>query len=173
MRARSLVLFLAAALALAPVAAMAGPAPAPPAPGAPGAPAWASPLGGDPTVTRHFEPLPHPYAAGHRGVDLQGVAGGAVLAPGDGVVAFAGWVAGRPVVSIDHPGGMRTTYEPVHPSVAAGQPVARGSPIGTLAAGHAGCPVETCLHWGLRHGEIYLDPLALLRPPRVRLLPLG
>jgi hypothetical protein len=51
--------------------------------------------------------------------------------------------------------------------------VARGSPIGVLTAGHAGCPVDACLHWGLRRGETYLDPLALLRPPRVRLLPIG
>jgi murein DD-endopeptidase MepM/ murein hydrolase activator NlpD len=94
-----------------------------------------------------------------------------VLAAGDGVVVFAGMVAGRPVVSIDHTNGLRTTYEPVDPSVGAGQEVARGSPIGTLAAGHPGCAAESCLHWGLRRGETYLDPLALLRPPRIRLLP--
>jgi murein DD-endopeptidase MepM/ murein hydrolase activator NlpD len=80
-------------------------------------------------------------------------------------------VAGRPVVSVDHPGGLRTTYEPVDPSVAAGRAVTRGSPIGTLLAGHAGCPAGACLHWGLRRGETYLDPLIALRPPRVRLLP--
>jgi murein DD-endopeptidase MepM/ murein hydrolase activator NlpD len=89
------------------------------------------------------------------------------------VVVFAGMVAGRPVISIEHPAGLRTTYEPVDPSVAAGQPVSRGSPVGTLVAGHAGCPRAACLHWGLRRGETYLDPLALLRPPQIRLLPLG
>jgi murein DD-endopeptidase MepM/ murein hydrolase activator NlpD len=82
-------------------------------------------------------------------------------------------VAGRPVVSIDHAGGLRTTYEPVDATVGAGQAVARGSPLGALAAGHAGCPAAACLHWGLRRGEVYLDPLTLLRPVRVRLLPLG
>jgi murein DD-endopeptidase MepM/ murein hydrolase activator NlpD len=87
------------------------------------------------------------------------------------VVAFAGMVAGRPVVSIDHADGLRTTYEPVDPSVGAGQAVARGSPIGTLLGGHTGCPAGACLHWGLRRGETYLDPLLLLRPPRIRLLP--
>ncbi|GAA4336171.1 hypothetical protein GCM10023162_38970 [Klenkia terrae] len=94
-------------------------------------------------------------------------------AAGAGVVAFAGMVAGRPVVSVDHPDGVRTTYEPVQPTVAAGQPVARGAPVGVLLAGHAGCPVEACLHWGARTGETYLDPLLLLTPPRVRLLPWG
>jgi murein DD-endopeptidase MepM/ murein hydrolase activator NlpD len=95
-----------------------------------------------------------------------------VLAAGDGVVVFAGMVAGRPVVSIDHADGLRTTYEPVDPSVAAGQRVARGSRIGALAAGHAGCPREACLHWGLRRGETYLDPMLLFRAVQVRLLPL-
>lgn len=134
---------------------------------------WGPPLAGDLAVTRPFDRLPHPYAAGHRGADLQGPPHDPVLAAGNGVVVFAGMVAGRPVVSIDHAGGLRTTYEPVDPSVRAGQHLARGSPIGSLASGHAGCPVTACLHWGLRRDETYLDPLTLLRPPRVRLLPLG
>jgi murein DD-endopeptidase MepM/ murein hydrolase activator NlpD len=161
-----LVLVLAVAattLAAAPVASAA-------APSVPAA-LWGWPLGGEPTVSRPFEPPPAPYAAGHRGVDLAGVAGQPVLAAGGGVVAFAGLVAGRPVVSVDHPGGLRTTYEPVQPGVAAGQSVARGAPLGVLVTGHAGCPVEACLHWGLRRDQVYLDPLSLLRPPRVRLLP--
>jgi murein DD-endopeptidase MepM/ murein hydrolase activator NlpD len=96
-----------------------------------------------------------------------------VRAAGDGVVVFAGMVAGRPVVSVDHADGLRTTYEPVAPVVAAGQAVRRGDLLGMLSAGHAGCAAAACLHWGLRRGETYLDPLSLLRPPRVRLLPLG
>ena len=134
---------------------------------------WSWPLAGEPAVTRPFVPPPTPYAPGHRGVDLAGVPGQPVLAAGAGVVVFAGTVAGRPVVSVDHPGGLRTTYEPVAPTVAAGQAVARGTPLGELTAGHAGCPADACLHWGLRRGDSYLDPLSLLRPPRVRLLPWG
>jgi murein DD-endopeptidase MepM/ murein hydrolase activator NlpD len=122
-------------------------------------------------VTRTFDPPATDYGAGHRGVDLAGRAGQQVLAAGAGVVLFAGRIAGRPVISVLHANGLRTTYEPVDPSVAAGQAVARGSPIGTLAAGHAGCPTGACLHWGLRRGARYLDPLGLLRPVRVRLLP--
>jgi murein DD-endopeptidase MepM/ murein hydrolase activator NlpD len=153
------------AAVLAPGDAIAAPAPA-------AAPLWTAPLSGALRVTRSFDPPAHDYAAGHRGVDLAGHAGQPVLAAGAGVVLFAGMVAGRPVISVAHADGLRTTYEPVDPSVAAGQAVARGSPIGTLLAGHAGCPVAACLHWGLRRGEEYLDPLRLLRPPRVRLLPL-
>jgi murein DD-endopeptidase MepM/ murein hydrolase activator NlpD len=146
---------------------------APPLPAAaPAAGLWAWPLAGaPPTVSRRFAPPSTPYGPGHRGVDLAATPGVPVLAAGDGIVAFAGMVAGRPVVSIDSPGGLRTTYEPVDPSVAAGQGVARGSPIGSLQPGHAGCPVAACLHWGLRRAAVYLDPLALLRPPQIRLLP--
>ncbi|MFP5371545.1 MAG: murein hydrolase activator EnvC family protein [Actinomycetes bacterium] len=150
------------------------PAPAAAAPAAPlGQVAlWTAPLAGPFYVGRPFEAPPHAYGPGHRGVDLEGFPGAPVLAAADGVVAFAGMVAGRPVVSIDHAGGLLTTYEPVVSSVGAGQGVARGFPVGVLSAGHAGCSVEACLHWGLRRGETYLDPLALLRPPRLTLLPL-
>ncbi|MCF6744952.1 M23 family metallopeptidase [Blastococcus sp. KM273128] len=133
---------------------------------------WSAPLPGGPVVTRPFDPPPHRYGPGHRGVDLAAPPGSPVLAAGNGVVVFAGMVAGRPVVSVDHVGGLRTTYEPVRSSVGAGRPVARGEPLGVLEPGHDGCPVAACLHWGARRGEDYLDPLALLRPPRVRLLPL-
>jgi murein DD-endopeptidase MepM/ murein hydrolase activator NlpD len=159
-----------AAILLLPTTAVAGPGPPRASPGL--SAGWAAPLAGPLQVTRPFDAPANPYGPGHRGVDLAAAPGEAVLAAGDGVVVFAGVVAGRPVVSIDHPGGLRTTYEPVAAMVGAGQPVARGSPIGTLIAGHAGCPVAACVHWGLRRGEVYLDALLLLRPPRVRLLPL-
>ena len=167
MRNRLAVLLILAVGALTPSAATAAQEDPPPT-----VALWTAPLA-DLVVVRPFEAPPHPYGPGHRGVDLAGSVGSPVLAAGDGVVAFAGMVAGRPVVSIDHPNGLRTTYEPVDPSVGAGQAVARGSPIGTLIAGHADCAAEACLHWGVRRGEVYLDPLALLRPPRIRLLPMG
>ncbi|SFO86269.1 Peptidase family M23 [Geodermatophilus dictyosporus] len=155
------------------VAALLLPAPAVAGPGVAVAPAWVSPVGDPPVVTRPFVPPPSPYGPGHRGADLAGAPGAVVGAAGDGVVVFAGMVAGRPVVSVDHADGLRTTYEPVAPVVAAGQAVTRGAPLGTLLAGHEGCPAAACLHWGLRRGETYLDPLSLLRPPEVRLLPTG
>ncbi len=167
------VLLRSLVTALLTVAAVLVPAPAVAEPAAPGAAVWVSPLGDPPSVTRPFEPPPSPYGPGHRGADLAGAPGAVVRAAGDGVVVFAGMVAGRPVVSVDHADGLRTTYEPVQPTVAAGRVVARGSPLGTLLTGHGGCPAAACLHWGLRRGQTYLDPLALLRPPEVRLLPLG
>lgn len=161
------------AVVLAAPLAVGSPAAAPTAPAPVVVALWTAPLGDPPVVTRRFQAPASPYGPGHRGVDLAGAPGTAVLAAGEGVVVFAGMVAGRPVVSIQHPGGLRTTYEPVTPAVGAGQVVARGSPIGALATGHPGCPVAACLHWGLRRGETYLDPMLLLRPPRIRLLPDG
>jgi len=153
--------------------ALPGPAgPTAPDPGAPaGGYRW--PLAGVPAVTRPFQPPPRPWLPGHRGVDLAGSPGVLVLAAGSGVVAFAGSVAGVGVVSIDHPGGLRTTYEPVTPLVAAGAPVVAGQPIGVLLPGHEGCPVAACLHWGLRRGGDYLDPLTLLGLARMRLYPVN
>jgi murein DD-endopeptidase MepM/ murein hydrolase activator NlpD len=137
------------------------------------APGWDWPLSGSPVVVRAFDPPPVPWGRGHRGVDLAGGPGEPVLAAGAGVVAFAGMVAGRGVVSVDHAGGLRTTYEPVSPTVRAGDVVGLGTPLGTLDAGHPGCPTAACLHWGLRRGDVYLNPLLLVRPLRVRLKPLG
>jgi murein DD-endopeptidase MepM/ murein hydrolase activator NlpD len=124
-------------------------------------------------VTRRFDPPPKPWLAGHRGVDLASSPSAVVRTAGPGRVVFAGQVAGRGVVSVAHPGGLRTTYEPISPSVAVDDEVAAGGEIGRLVSGHPGCPEEACLHWGLRRGELYLDPLALLGLGRVRLLPMN
>lgn len=135
-------------------------------------PGWDWPLAGRPSVVRPFDPPARPWGPGHRGVDLAGAPGSAVLAAGPGVVAFAGRVAGRGVVSVEHAGGLRTTYEPVTASVVAGTSVGRGTTLGVLDAGHPGCALPACLHWGLRRDRTYVDPLLLLRPHRVRLKPL-
>jgi murein DD-endopeptidase MepM/ murein hydrolase activator NlpD len=80
------------------------------------------------------------------------------------------------VVAVEHPSGLRTTYEPVEPTVRAGDLVAAGEPIGRLAAGHPGCPVAACLHWGLKlghgHNDRYYDPLVLVAALPIRLKPL-
>lgn len=134
--------------------------------------AYTAPITGPLRVLRPFEPPPTPYAAGHRGVDLGAPLHAEVLAAGAGRISFAGMVAGRGVIVIAHPDGISTEYEPVRPLLAAGQTVARGQPIGRLSGQHGGWPPGTCLHWGARRGETYLDPLLLLRPlGPVRLLP--
>ena len=129
------------------------------------------PLAPIPTVSRAFQPPSKPYGPGHRGVDLVGAPGQPVLAAGGGTVVYAGPLADRGVVSVDHADGLRTSYEPVAAAVHAGQLVRRGEPVGAIEAGHLGCPAPACLHWGLRRDGQYLDPLMLVRPARVRLLP--
>ena len=83
-------------------------------------PAYTWPTGGPAAVLEGFNPPAVVWGSGHRDVDLALTAGSPVLAAGNGTVVFAGMVAGRPVVSIDHADGIRTTYEPVEAVVGAG-----------------------------------------------------
>ncbi|WP_411080632.1 murein hydrolase activator EnvC family protein [Streptomyces sp. cmx-18-6] len=128
-----------------------------------GGPVW--PLAGRPAVLRGWEPPAGPYGPGHRGVDLAARPGAAVLAAATGRVSFAGPVAGRGVVVVELAGSgtppLRTTYEPVRALVEKGDAVVAGGPVGLLEAGpfHGG---SGCLHWGLRRGKDYLNPLSLL-----------
>ncbi|SFO84860.1 Peptidase family M23 [Amycolatopsis arida] len=135
-------------------------------------PRFGWPLSPDPPVTRNFDPPATSYGSGHRGVDLGAAPGQPVLAAGEGVVVFSGTLAGRGVVSIDHDGGLRTTYEPLVPGVVVGDQVFRGQVIGEVVTGHPGCPAAACLHWGVRRGAEYLNPLRLVGPEtRFRLKP--
>lgn len=135
-----------------------------------GAGTW--PLTPDPAVVHGFAPPASPFGSGHRGVDLAGAVGQVVHAGLGGQVAFAGRLAGRGVVVVDH-GGTRTTYEPVRPTVRVGDRVATGAPIGVLELALSHCAPAACLHWGWLRGEVYLDPLDLVGAGRVRLLPLS
>lgn len=135
------------------------------------------PLRPPPAVVRDFDAPSPDWKRGNRGVDLAGVAGQRVYAAGAGVVISAGSVAGRPVVSLAHPGGLHTSYEPVRAAVRVGQSVDAGTVVGELDAGHPRCPVPACLHWGAMWGAAsradYLDPLGLLASTPIRLKPLG
>ncbi|MDX3578468.1 M23 family metallopeptidase [Streptomyces sp. FL07-04A] len=137
--------------------------------GAPPVPAigrtW--PVGTRPTVVRGWEPPATPYARGHRGVDLAAPPGAPVRAVAAGRVFFAGRVAGRGVVSVELTATgappLRTTYEPVRASVREGDRVSPGQVVGTVEPSGSHCAL-TCVHWGLRRGDAYLDPLSLLPP---------
>ncbi|MFB8777251.1 M23 family metallopeptidase [Streptomyces broussonetiae] len=137
------------------------------------------PLVPRPPVVRGWDPPPTPYARGHRGVDLAAPAGTPVRAVAPGRVSYAGQVAGRGVVSVElrgtgHP-PLRTTYEPVSPTVQRGDEVTPGQQLGTLSPTGSHC-LTPCLHWGLRRSKTYLNPLTLLPPHllsrETRLLPL-
>ncbi|GAA2513871.1 M23 family metallopeptidase [Pilimelia columellifera] len=122
-------------------------------------------------VVRAFQPPPQPWLPGHRGVDLAVQPGASVVAAAAGRVVFAGRLADRGVISIEHSGGFRTTYEPVVASVRRGQQVRIGERVGVVGDNHPGCVASACLHWGAIHHGDYLDPLLLVGAVRVRLLP--
>lgn len=125
------------------------------------------------TVVHRFVPPTQPWARGHRGVDLAAVPSGSVVAPADGQVSFVGVIAGRPVLVLTHPGGLRSTLEPVRSTVTVGSPVARGHVVGAVEESVAShCAPAACVHWGVLRGSTYLDPASLVSG-RVVLLPLS
>jgi murein DD-endopeptidase MepM/ murein hydrolase activator NlpD len=135
------------------------------------------PLRPRPAVVRGFDAPSPNWNPGHRGVDLTGAPGQPVYAAGSATVVFAGVLAGRPVVSLAHPGGLHTSYEPVRAVVRVGQLVTDETVIGELVAGHVGCRAAACLHWGAMWGPAsgadYVDPLGLLKSTAIRLKPLN
>ncbi len=136
-------------------------------------------------VAHPFAPPAHRWEPGHRGVDLWAELGDVVVAPGTGVVTFTGSVAGKPVVVVTHPDGLRSSLEPVTATVSRGTAVRAGDPVGVLATapGTAASPdhcadlarpspAAACVHWGVRRGAAYVDPLTLLgQAPPIVLLP--
>jgi murein DD-endopeptidase MepM/ murein hydrolase activator NlpD len=138
----------------------------------PAASSYRAPVPGPTQVLRGFSPPTTPYGPGHLGVDLATREGIEVVAAGAGTVRFAGQVAGRGVVVVEHPDGISTEYEPLTVLTRPGVRVVAGQLIGRLTGVHRGCPATGCLHWGARRGQRYLDPMSLLQPLGVvRLLP--
>ena len=161
MRPRSLASLAVLALVLASGSAAAAAAPSfardatisSPAPG------WMWPVDGPRVVERPFVAPPTPYDAGHRGVDLRAPGLGAtVRAATGGTVHFAGRVVDRGVVTI-RSGLLLVTVEPVTATVAVGDVVEAGDPIGALEAGHCAGP---CVHLGVREAGVYVSPLRWL-----------
>ena len=116
-------------------------------------------------VTEPFKAPATPYGPGHRGIEYGTPPGAMVRAAGPGVVAFAGVVAGRRFVAVEHPGGLRTAVGPLASiEVSAGAVVVTGALLGTAAG-----PVL----FTVRRSGAYVDPAPLLGggPPAVRLVP--
>ena len=134
---------------------------------------FTNPVTGLPRPNRVLRPFNKPaknWLPGHRGVDLEAAPTDPIYAAGDGTVIYAGTLAGIPTVSIEHPGGLRTTYQPVLPLVAVGDTVTGKQPIGTLAPG--GTHGYPGLQWGAKFGaDDYINPLTLLPTPVIRLKP--
>ena len=125
--------FLAIAITRGPVHCPPGPATLP----GTGPLGW--PLSPRPSVLRAFDPPDKPWLSGHRGVDLGPVLDGEpVAAPADGMVSFVGVVVDRPVITIDHGNGLRSSFEPATAISGAGDPVGKGEVIGSIepVSGH-------------------------------------
>jgi murein DD-endopeptidase MepM/ murein hydrolase activator NlpD len=123
-------------------------------------------------VARTFDAPTSTWGAGHRGIDLATTDGAVVRAVAAGTVTHVGVIAGRPTVTVTHPDGIRSTYEPVSPAVRTGQVVTAGQGLGAVVPDGSHCAPRSCLHLGALRGDTYLDPLRLLGSTRVRLLPL-
>lgn len=103
------------------------------------------------------------YWAEHPAVDLAAEPGEWVRAADDGVVVFAGWsnLGYGYLVMLDHGDGDFSLYAGLQQVLAVcGQAVAEGDVI--AEAGLTGHPVGAFVHFEIRRGEDFLDPLALL-----------
>jgi murein DD-endopeptidase MepM/ murein hydrolase activator NlpD len=124
---------------------------------------WTRPVAG--AVVRGFVAPRTPYGPGHRGVDFAAAAGTAVMAAGAGEVVFAGWIGPSAHVVVRHLlNGWRTGYSFLAAlAVRTGDDVAAGTVVGTsggVGDGHDG----SVLHFSLRIGDQYVDPMILFRP---------
>lgn len=126
---------------------------------------WSLPVsGGTPTLGFGVA-----YPGGtHRGVDLEAAAGAEVVAPTGGTVTFAGRVPADGggtcgAVTVELADGHRVSLLPLEGvCVAAGDSIAAGDVLGSLAASGDDSSGAPHLHVGLRSGELYLDPAPLL-----------
>ncbi|HEX4866307.1 MAG TPA: peptidoglycan DD-metalloendopeptidase family protein [Acidimicrobiales bacterium] len=153
--ARLLVATLAAALAALPLVA-------PPAAAEP-PPVHVPPVSAP--VVDPFRAPAAPWAPGNRGLEYGTDPGTEVSVTADGVVVFAGTVAGAHHVTVHHADDVRTTYAFLDEvRVVVGQRLHQGDVVGTTQ-GH--------LHLGARRGDAYFDPASLFaaQPVAVRLVP--
>ncbi|HWC31871.1 MAG TPA: peptidoglycan DD-metalloendopeptidase family protein, partial [Actinomycetota bacterium] len=117
----------------------------------------------DAVIARYFDDPASPYGPGHRGIDYAVAAGTRVRAAGDGVVSWAGSVAGNLSVTIDHGSGLETTYSMLASlEVTRGEAVDEGRFLGTAGRDHDGASAG--LHFGVKLHDDYVDPLDHLGP---------
>ncbi len=118
-------------------------------------------------LTSRFGSRRHPllgYVRAHQGVDYGAPEGTPVWAVGDGVVSLAGWSGGCGLtVQIRHRNGLDSVY--CHLSkvnVAAGSHVGQRQVVGRV--GSTGLSTGPHLHYAIRRGGSYVNPLQLQLP---------
>jgi murein DD-endopeptidase MepM/ murein hydrolase activator NlpD len=123
---------------------------------------WTWPVTGP--VIRGFDLPDDPYGPGHRGIDIAVPVGSTIGAPADGAVSFAGPVGGRLFLTIDHGGGLSSTYSWLTANlVKKGDLVIRGQPVALTGWGHPDATVPH-LHLGVKLDDAYVDPTDYLGP---------
>jgi len=103
------------------------------------------------------------YWSAHQAADLAVADGERVRAADEGVVVFSGWsnLGYGNMVMLDHGSGDFTLYGGLAVALAlCGHSVKEGDVIGT--AGITGHPVGPYLHFEVRRGDEFLDPIAVL-----------
>ena len=105
------------------------------------------------------------YGPGHRGVDFAAAPGTPVRAANDGDRHFAGSVAGTLHVTLAHGTAIsaRRTRSCSRSRCTRARPVARGDIVG-VSGGSDDDHAATVLHFGVRVGDRYVDPMLLFRP---------
>jgi murein DD-endopeptidase MepM/ murein hydrolase activator NlpD len=123
---------------------------------------WLWPVSGP--VVRGFDPPASPFGSGHRGIDIAAAEGTIAIAPASAVVAFAGPIGGNLFLTLDHGGGVTSTFSWVSQLlVRRGDTVQPGQPVALTGWAHPGSALAT-LHFGVRLDGEYQDPLAYLGP---------
>lgn len=130
-------------------------------------PRWEWPLSPRPAVVGAYRPPAQRWLSGHRGVDLAAAPGQEVRSPAAGTVSFSGTVVDRGVITVTTADGRRISMEPVAQQLPRGTRVSAGQRIALRDEQAVHEPCGTCLHWGVREGEEYVNPLLFvgdLRP---------
>jgi murein DD-endopeptidase MepM/ murein hydrolase activator NlpD len=132
-------------------------------PGARPSPPYVAPVGGP--IVDHFRAPACRWCPGNRGIDDATKPGDPVRASGAGVVSFAGRIGADLYVTVQHADGLRTSYAYLATVVVTvGEVMSQGAELGTAALS---------VHFGVRRGDVYLDPELLLAGwrPVARLVP--
>jgi hypothetical protein len=87
---------------------------------------WISPLESTPTLAHDYRAPLTQFGPGHRGIDYRAKGKTNLVAPANGVIAWANMVALQPTVSIQHANGYRTAYQPACTDLTVGTPVTQG-----------------------------------------------
>ena len=127
---------------------------------------WNPPLNAPIRLVNQYRQPNSDYSAGHRGVDYLVDQNQAVLAPADGEVWFVRKVFQRNLITLRHPGGLLSEFEPVCSDLVKGQAVLQGQEIGHLCEPDSSytphCASATCLHFSVRKDGAYLSPLVFI-----------